>query len=111
MPFAESATLFSRCRESGPPPGAPEVPGPAEYGPCLQILKAMNQIMAEHFGIPPGPEKERTRGRREETGTENGRSFCHRVPASCENFAVPPPKAAANLAGGPTASEGSRRYE
>jgi len=57
MPLAEGVNLFSRCGESGPPPGEPEFRGPEEYGPCLQILKAMNRIMAEHFGIPPGPKE------------------------------------------------------
>jgi hypothetical protein len=109
MPFAESATLFSRCRESGPHPGEPEVPGPAEYGPCLQILKTMNRIMAEHFGVPPGPEKERTRGlvidrpgRDGETRGQNlSPSPSHPLPAS------------AFQAGGPgsQAAEGSRRHE
>lgn len=89
MPFPEAATLFSRSRESGPPPGEPDFPGPAEYGPCLQILKAMNRIMAEHFGIPPGPKEKLTRGQ------DLSPSPRHPFPASAL----------------PTAPEGSRRHE
>ena len=101
MPFAESATIFSRCRESGPPPGEPEVPGPAEYGPCLQILKTMNRIMAEHFGIPPGPKKEQTGHRQAKEGQNLSPSPRHPLPASAFQAGDP----------GSQAQERSRRYE
>jgi len=99
MPFPEAATLFSRCAESGPPKGAPELPGPVEYGPCLLIVKAMNRIMAEHFGIPPGPNEKLTRGHGDgETRGQNlSPSPRHPFPAS----ALP----------GSQAPEGSRRHE
>jgi len=74
----------------------------------------MNRIMAEHFGIPPGMKEKLKRGRREETHTENGRSFCHRVPAGRENLAVPPASRVGGRAveipaggPGPQAHEGS----
>jgi len=106
MPFAESATLFSRSRESGPPPEEPEFPGPAQYWPCLQILKAMNRIMAEHFGIPPGPEKRLARGGG--GNAEKGRGF---VPASAL-YPTADPGVISTLRGvGPTGPEGSCRHE
>ncbi len=99
MPFPEAATLFSRCAESSPPPGASELPRPVEYGSCLLIVKAMNRIMAEHFGIPRGPKKKLRREDRDgETREQNlSPSPRHPFPAS----ALP----------GSQAPEGSRRYE
>ncbi len=109
MPFAESATFFSRCRESGPPPGAPEFPGSAEYRPCLQILKAMNRIMVEHFGFPSGPEKEQTGHRQAKEGHGEEETRGQNISASPRH----PLPASAYQAGGPgsQATEGSRQYE
>ena len=99
MPFPEAATLFSSCVESGPPQGALELPEPVEYGSSLPIVKVMNRIMAEHFGIPQGPKKKLTRGHGDgETRGQNlSPSQRHPFPAS----ALP----------GSQAPEGSRRHE
>jgi hypothetical protein len=97
MSFPEAATLFSRCKESGLPQGAPELPGPVEYGSCLTIVKAMDRIMAEHFGIPRGPKKRLTRRRGKEQTREQNLSPSPRHPF---------PESAL-----PSANEGSRRYE
>ena len=101
MPFSEAATLFSRYLESSPPQGAPELPGPMEYGSSLLIVKATNRIMAEHFGIPQGPKKKLTRA---EMTRRRGNGFVPAVPAS-RSVEIP--------AGGPgsQAREGSRRHE
>ncbi|MGA2733839.1 MAG: hypothetical protein ABSG35_14775 [Syntrophobacteraceae bacterium] len=78
MPFPEAATLFSRCAEAGPPQGTPELPGPVEYGSSLLIVKVMNRIMAEHFGIPPRQQKRLTRA---EVMRRMGDGFVPAVPA------------------------------
>jgi hypothetical protein len=77
------------------------LPGPVEYGSSLLIVKAMNRIMAEHFGIPQGPQKRLTRT---EVTRRRGDGFVPDVPAS---------RSVEILAGGPgsQAPEGSRRHE
>jgi hypothetical protein len=90
MPLAEGAILFPRCRESGLHSEEPEFLGPAQYVPCLQILKAMNRIMAEHFGIPPGQEKRLVRGRGEAEGGIGLVPASPHVPASELSPAVDP---------------------
>ncbi|MGA8827810.1 MAG: hypothetical protein WB541_10315 [Syntrophobacteraceae bacterium] len=99
MPFPEAATLFSRYAKSGPPQAAPELPGPGEYGSCFLIVKVMNRIMAEHFGIPQGPEKKLTQGHAdgETRGQDLSPSRRHPFPSS----ALP----------GSKAHEGSLRHE
>jgi hypothetical protein len=67
------------------------LPEPVEYGSSLLIVKVMNRIMAEHFGIPQGPKQKLTRGQNLSPSPR------HPFPAS----ALP----------GSQAPEGSRRHE
>lgn len=66
MPFDRTVNVSrsshpGRCGELSPP-GDPEFMEPGEYGPCFQILGAINRIMAEHFGIQ-GKDTPHRRGR------------------------------------------------
>ncbi len=98
MPFPETATLFSRCSESSPPQGAPELPGHVEYGSSLLIVKTMNRIMAEHFGIPQEPNEKLTRGHGD--GETRGQNF----------YLSPRHPFPASVLPGSQAPEGSRRH-
>ncbi len=110
MPLAESAILFSRCRKSGSHSEEPEFLGPSQYVPCLQTLKTMNRIMAEHFGIPPGQEKRLVRGRGEAEGGIGLVQVSPHVPAS-ELSPVAEPGAISTLCEvGPIALEGRCRH-